>query len=106
MSSSDRDDSVREHLRICLWAAVPLHVIELRRRPWLELQKLATEAAQIVAEKGDIIRYRSKKKGETAAAFNSLARGIAILSFCPGGVKFLDDRYENEHDDTSARDPR
>lgn len=33
-----------------------------------------------VAEHGDYILYRSKKRGETARAFNALAEGLAILS--------------------------
>jgi ribosome modulation factor len=46
----------------------------------------AAVCAQVVASKGDVILYRSKKRGETAEAFNALAEGIALLSFAPGGV--------------------
>jgi hypothetical protein len=54
----------------------------------------AQECGQVVAEKGDIIQFRSKKKGETAEAFNRLAEGIAALAFAPGGVTFLGDHWE------------
>lgn len=36
-----------------------------------------------------IIQFRSKTKGASAAAFNALAEGLACLSFCPGGARFL-----------------
>lgn len=87
-------DLTSERLRIALHAAVPLHVFELRSCPFDEIQERAHRASQIVAEKGDIVMFRSKKKGESAAAFNALAEGIACLSFAPGGVVFLGDRYQ------------
>lgn len=77
------DDSL---LAISLSAAVPLWQEELKALPWSEVDKLREEAARVIAEKGDVIQFRSKKKGETADAFNHLAKGIAILSFAPGGV--------------------
>jgi hypothetical protein len=40
----------------------------------------------MVAHHGDNILYRSKKKGESAKAFNALAKGLACLAFAPGGV--------------------
>jgi len=80
-----------------LSAAVPLHVEELARLPYAEVLRIARECAQVVAEKGDIIQWRSKHKGETAAAFNALARGIAALSFSPGGVVFLGERHQHVH---------
>lgn len=104
MSDGDDDSrAVQSVLRISLQAAVPLHAMELRNRPWSELQAVAQEAAQVIAEKGDLIMFKSTKKGESAKAFNALARALAILSFVPGGVKFLGDHWENTH---SARDPR
>jgi hypothetical protein len=37
---------------------------------------------------GDVLQYGGGKRGEAAKAFNVLAEGLALLSFCPGGVKF------------------
>jgi hypothetical protein len=37
--------------------------------------------------------FRGGKRGETAAAFNSLAKGVALLSFAPGGVVCFGTRY-------------
>lgn len=48
----------------------------------------------MIAEHGDNILYRAKRRGDTAAAFNALAEAIAILAFAPGGVTFLGEHYE------------
>jgi hypothetical protein len=90
-----RDDTVREVLRIALSAAVPLHVMELQRLSWAEVSASAKACGDIIAEKGDVLQFRGKKRGESAKAFNALARGLAALSFAPGGVTFLGDHYEN-----------
>jgi hypothetical protein len=89
---------VSELLKISLSAAVPLWIERLRSVPWDRLEARAREAAQVVAEKGDIIQYRSKKPGETAKAFNALAEGIAILAFVPGGVTFSGLHFRARHD--------
>lgn len=85
-------------LSISLSAAVPLWIEELRHLPWSEIETLAKECSQVIAEKGDIIQYRSPKQGETAKAFNSLAKGIAALSFAPGGVKVFGMHFEAKYD--------
>lgn len=94
--------TTEELLRITLAVAVPLWVDRLRKQSLQSLIARAPEVAQVIAEHGDVVQFRSKKKGETANAFNRLAEGIAILSFVPGGVKFLGDHYENEHPDLDA----
>jgi hypothetical protein len=83
-------------LGMSLQMAVPLWAFELRARPAdLLLARASGELADIVASKGDVIQF--KVKGETAKAFNALAEGLAILSFCPGGVTFMGDHYEHSH---------
>jgi hypothetical protein len=84
-------------LKLALSAAVPLWIEELKNKPWDELQAMAEYAAQVVASKGDRLMFRGKKKGESAAAFNALAKGIAILSFAPGGVTVFGEHYEAKH---------
>jgi hypothetical protein len=51
--------------------------------------RLKEELAMRLAEKGDVLLYRGKKKGETASAFADLARGVALLAFAPGGVSIF-----------------
>lgn len=76
-----------------LAVAVPMWI--QRVRSWSpERRRTESEsAAQIVAEKGDVLMYSGKGCAE---AFNGLAKGLAILSFAPGGVKFCDERWETK----------
>jgi len=76
--------------------AVPLWIDHIRS--WDEKQRYerAKICAQKVAEHGDDIQFRSKKKGETAKAVNHLAEGLAILSFQPGGVSFFGLKFETK----------
>ena len=99
------DFSNSDLLRITLEAAVPVWVERLKREPFADLLKRSGELAQIVGEKGDVMQYGSKKRGETAKAFNALAEALAILSFMPGGVKFCGTHYQNEHPDNVPKEP-
>ena len=82
-----------------LQLAVPLWIDQLRRQPWEYIQQRAEVCSQVVAEKGDIILFKSEKKGETAKAFNHLAEGLACLAFVPGGVKIFGGHWEACLDD-------
>jgi hypothetical protein len=44
------------------------------------------EALAATSEHGDVILYTGKQRGETARAFNALARGIAAMACHRGGV--------------------
>jgi hypothetical protein len=46
------------------------------------------EAAEVNPEKGDVLLYLGTRKGETAHAFNRLARGLTALVYNRGGVPF------------------
>lgn len=81
-------------LKSAISAAVPLWIEEFKSLSFDERQEIAKQASQEIAEHGDLILYKSKKKGETAKAFNELARGIAALAFCPGGVTFMGMKFE------------
>lgn len=76
------------NLRVLLELAVPLHIHEIRHWSTQNWIHQAQHCADEVASKGDILQFRSKTKGETAKAFNSLAQGLAILAYQPGGVTF------------------
>jgi hypothetical protein len=97
MTTSATTTDVKSHLlTTCLQAAVPLRILEYRGRggPGPEDVERARRAARTVAEKGDILMFRGAKPGQTAEVFNALADGLAVLAFCPGGVKFLGQHWE------------
>lgn len=83
-----------ELLKITLALAVPIWIEKVRRYSPAYRAQRARVLGPIVAEKGDVIQFKSKKKGETADAFNALAEGLAILAFAPGGVKFAGMHWE------------
>lgn len=75
-------------LVIALEAALPLWCADLRDRTPQELLELTHAAADSIAEHGDILMFRSGRRGETAAAFNTFAKALAaaVLIDPPGGV--------------------
>lgn len=83
-------------LSCSLAAAVPLWVDQIVREDWSSerMRQEAEECSTVVASKGDVILFRSRKRGETAAAFNALAKGVALLSFQVGGVVCFGTRYQ------------
>jgi hypothetical protein len=81
-------------LKSALSCAVPLWIEGLRGTSFDERQAFAVNAANIIAEKGDLILFKSKKKGESAAAFNALAKAIAVLAYQPGGVTSFGMHFE------------
>ena len=81
-------------LNTTLAVAVPMWQEDFRGVPLETLMEEAQGLAQTIGEKGDVILFKSSKKGETAKAFNALARAIAILSMMPGGVTVFGVHYE------------
>jgi hypothetical protein len=78
--------------------AVPLRIAELLAlSPPDRASRMALwqrESGQAIASHGDQILFRSKHRGETAEAFNHLARGLAVLAFAPGGVTFAGQHWQ------------
>jgi hypothetical protein len=74
--------------------AVPLWIDRYRDMHSEEARRRSQICLDVVAEHGDIILHRSPRKGETAAAFNRLAEGLAILARSPGGVTFAGQHWE------------
>ena len=84
-------DHIKSTLVVSLEVAVPLWVERIRAGEVVD----APSIAQTIAEKGDVLMFGSKRKGEQAAVFNELAKGIAMLSFCPGGVTTFGLHFES-----------
>jgi len=77
-------------LEISLSVAVPLRIMELKARggPIDSDFQRCHDFAMVLGEKGDVLQFGSKKKGEAAALFNQLAQCLAVMAFVPGGVRF------------------
>lgn len=81
-------------LPITLSAAVPLWIEEIKRGRIVDFNP--DELSLLICEKGDRLLWGGKKKGEAAHIFNELAKGIAFLSFCPGGVSIFNQTYQTD----------
>ena len=89
--------TTKEHpLSIALSAAVPLHIMEMQRTGGVTDHDLETVRAfsEVLGAKGDMLLFRSKRPQEGADLFNQLARAIAVLAHCPGGVRCFGQHWE------------
>ncbi len=73
-------------------AAVPLWIEKFRNFSDDEWQGIVNEVNKDFSEKMEYLIHQ--KEGRTAQAFNDLARAIALLSFCPGGVTCFGRHWE------------
>ena len=82
-------------LTLTLEVAVPLRIAELRAAGGPSEADYAEARAfgPVLGAKGDVLQFGGKK-GEAAALFNKTARALAILAFCPGGVKFAGSHWQ------------
>lgn len=77
--------------------AVPLRIIGIIQEwgaPQPHHWDQARETNDLLGEKGDLLLFKSEKKGETASLANALAQSIAILSFLPGGIEIFGQRFD------------
>lgn len=91
-----RDDPSSSPLAIALSAAVPLRVAEYRARggPSAADYDRVRGNAELVASGSDGAMYRGNRKGHAAKVFAAIADALAVMAFCPGGVRFCGSRYE------------
>jgi hypothetical protein len=85
-------------LKLCIEATVPFMILDIIEQGGIKDYHLeeARRYVDIIASEGDLILYRSKKKGQTARAFNALCRLLAIGAFFPGGIKFMGMHFEEK----------
>lgn len=97
------DDPANSTLAICLSAAVPLKIAEYQRRGGPDEEDFirTREYADVLGGKGDTLQYTGKK-GDATRLFNGLADALAVMAFCPGGVKFAGARYQAHEKPLSA----
>jgi hypothetical protein len=76
-------------LLLTLEVAVPLRIAEFRAQGGPTEADLASARAFGIelASRGDVLLFGGKK-GEAAEMFNRAARALAVLAYCPGGVRF------------------
>lgn len=82
-------------MRLHLEAMVPFAIHDLAKAGGPSEQHFARARnvlAWDIAESGDALLYRVK--GKTSEMMSKLIEGIAILSFCPGGIDFLGLHFE------------
>lgn len=87
-----------------LQVAVPLWVENIKAQRdalppglfWETITTSAKRCSDVIAEQGDCLMFKSR--GKTATAFNALAEGLACLSFCPGGVRFMGMHWETDRE--------
>lgn len=74
--------------------AVPLRILDYEARggPGAPDFERAREFGVVLASQGDTLLFGGKK-GEAASMFNQVADAVAILSFCPGGVKLFGNHF-------------
>jgi hypothetical protein len=87
---------MQETLAFCLEVGVPLRTHEIKKRNGPSDFDLARcrEFAPMLASKGDVLLFRSNKKGETGELMARLIDAIAVLACMPGGVDFLGLHWE------------
>jgi hypothetical protein len=88
-------------LEVALSFAVPLWIDQVREWSPEERQAKAGAASHLIAYGNGAAfvatagQERGKgKPGEVAQVFNSVACGLALLSFCPGGVTWGGQHWE------------
>ena len=77
-----------------LEVAVPLWILRFNSAGGFpaDYKQRLERISHVLQENGEAILY--KVKGKSAESFNALAEGIALLSFCPGGVECFGRRWE------------
>lgn len=77
-------------------AAVPVWIHQFRSLVEEERMEMIAEISPGFPERMEYLIH--KKEGETAKAFNDLARAIALMSFLPGGVTCFGRHWETKSD--------
>lgn len=84
-----------------LETAVMMAQHDLSHSPLSSLAAVARSAAEVIGSHGDDLQFGGK---HCRPAFAALARGLAALSFCPGGVRFMGAHWCARHPESTSRD--
>ena len=86
------------NLKDALSCAVPIHIEELKKQGGpsdIDFKEIS-EFGSVLAAKGDVLLFGSKKKGEAADLFSRTAKALAVLSFLSGGVSLFGCHFETK----------
>lgn len=83
-------------LSTALAVAVPLWIEQFKQQPWPTVLAHTVGLADLISSESDTLLYGGKH-GQAAELFNRLARGVAAMSFCKGGVEIFGQRFEAQH---------
>jgi hypothetical protein len=94
--TNEAHDQEGQHLPFVLDAAIPLWIHKFRSLSEEERACMLDDLNKSdFSLRMEYLLHRGPK-GETAEAFNDLAKGIALLSFCPGGVTCFGRHWETK----------
>lgn len=81
--------------------AVPLWIMQLKERggPTQADFDALQDAENTLAACSEYALFRSSKPGESARSFNAIAKSIATLSFCPGGISLFGRRWISQREE-------
>lgn len=80
-----------------LTLAVPMWIWDLCSLTDDQRAARANRCGRIVAERGDVLQFGSKKRGQATEVFNALAEGLACAAYQPGGVDFAGKHWCTNH---------
>jgi hypothetical protein len=91
-------------VRYALSLAVPLHAAELVKVPLADLVRQSPVMGRYIIEHGARL-LSGMHPTEITEMLTTIAKGLAIRSFEPGGVDFMDLHFEYFHPDLEATCP-
>jgi len=95
MEEARQDHGVPLLLLGLLELAVPGWIERLRNMSPADLDVRRAAALDFIAHQADVLMRRTKS-GKAATGFNSIAEGLAVLAYQPGGVTWCGMHWEAE----------
>lgn len=92
------DEINKTLLTSSLEVAVPLWIETFKDYDWDEFKRIVNDSENVLSECAEAVLYRIE--GKSAKAFNALAKAIAVLSYCPGGVEIFGMRFKSKNETT------
>lgn len=88
------DEINKTLLTSSLEVAIPLWIETFKDYDWDEFKRIVNDSENVLSECAEAVLFRVE--GKSAKAFNALAKAIAVLSYCPGGIEIFGMRFTND----------